>query len=347
LGLRPTSAGWGSAPPDQPLSEPATAIEAAGALGPDLLGRKLLFVTGKGGTGKTTVTAALAQLAAQRGKRVLACDIDATGGLAAMFEAAPSGFEPTQVAPSISVMSMDTEASLREYLKIQLRIPLAGRIGPLAKVFDFVATAAPGVREILTVGKLCWEVSQGHFDLVVVDAPASGHVVSQLGAPQAMNDLVKVGQIRTQTDWMLDILSDPAQTGVVAVTTPEEMPVSETLELAARIAEETTAQLAAVVVNRVLPELFSTPEEEVFERLREPELSGTISDAVGGDVGPVLEAARLAVTMRRSRAVHLRVLQERLDPRVPVLLVPYIFTRVGGLRSTRQVASSLADELGL
>jgi anion-transporting ArsA/GET3 family ATPase len=321
--------------------------EAGDPLGPGLLGRKLLFVTGKGGVGKTTMTAALAQLAAQRGKRVLACDIDATGGLGSMFEAGPTGFVATTAAPGISVMAMDTEASLREYLKLQLRIPLAGRIGPLAKVFDFVATAAPGVRDILTVGKLCWEVDQGHYDLVVVDAPASGHVVSQLGAPQAINDLVKVGQIRTQTDWMLDILSDPARTGVVAVTTPEEMPVNETLELAARIANETTAALAAVVVNRVLPELFSTPEEEVFERLREPELSGSISEAVGGDVAPVLEAARLAVTMRRARAVHLRALQERLDPNVPVLLIPYLFTRVGGLRSTRQVATALGDELGL
>jgi anion-transporting ArsA/GET3 family ATPase len=189
--------------------------------GGDLLARQLLFVTGKGGVGKTTVTAALAQLAAQRGKRVLTCDVDATGGLAAMFEAGPTGFAPVLVAPSIWSMSMDTEASLREYLKVNLRIPMAGRIGPLAKAFDFVATAAPGVREILTVGKFCWEVREDHFDLVLVDAPASGHVVSQLGAPAAINDLVRVGQIRTQTDWMLDILSDPSRTGVVAVTTPE------------------------------------------------------------------------------------------------------------------------------
>jgi anion-transporting ArsA/GET3 family ATPase len=311
------------------------------------LGRQLLFVTGKGGVGKTTVTAALAQLAAQVGKRVLACDIDATGGLGSMFEAGPTGFVPTVVAPGISVMSMDTEASLREYLKVNLRIPLAGRIGPLAKVFDFVATAAPGVREILTVGKLCWEVREGHFDLVVVDAPASGHVVSQLGAPQAINDLVKVGQIRTQTDWMLEILSDPMRTGVVAVTTPEEMPVTETLELTERIAKETTAALAAVVVNRVLPELFSTREEEIFEQLRTPELSRSIGEAIGGDVSNVFAAARLAVTTRRARAVHLGLLQERLDPRIPVLLVPYQFTRVGGLRSTRQVAESLREELGL
>ena len=88
-----------------------------------------------------------------------------------------------------------------------------GRIGPLAKVFDFVATAAPGVHEILTVGKLCYEVRERHYDLVVVDASASGHIVGQLAAPQAINQLVQVGLIRQQTDWMLDILVDPATTG--------------------------------------------------------------------------------------------------------------------------------------
>ncbi len=321
-----------SAPPEVPSS---------------LFDHQLLFVTGKGGVGKTTIAAALAQLGAQQGKRVLACDIDATGGLGAMFEAGPIGFVPSVVAPGVSVMSMDTEASLREYLKVNLRVPLVGWIGPLAKTFDFVATAAPGVREILTVGKLCYEVRERHFDLVVADAPASGHVVGQLGAPQAINDLVKVGQIRSQTDWMIELLSDPARTGVIPVTTPEEMPVTETLELTERIARETSASVVAVVVNRVLPELFSTREEEVFEALRSPAVAASISVALGGEVAPVLEAARLAVNLRRAGASDLRRLHEQLEASVPLLLVPYLFTRVGGLRSTRQVASALADELDL
>ncbi|HUC05726.1 MAG TPA: ArsA-related P-loop ATPase, partial [Acidimicrobiales bacterium] len=232
---------------------------------PDLLGLKLVFVTGKGGVGKTTVSAALAQLAAQHGQKVLACEVDAKGDLSALFEAPPTGFSPKEVTPGVWSMSMDTEASLREYLRLQLRIPVVGRIGPLAKAFDFVATAAPGVREILTVGKLCYEVRERHYDLVVVDAPASGHVIGQLAAPQAINDLVKVGLIRSQTDWMLDILSDEQTTGLVTVTTPEEMPVTETLELVERVRTETTVRMSAVVVNRVLPELFGQREEEVFE----------------------------------------------------------------------------------
>ncbi len=255
--------------------------DAAAAPGvPGLLDLRLIFVTGKGGTGKTTVAAALAQLAAAHGKRVLACEVDAKGDLASMFETGPTSFVEREVAPGVYAMSMDTEASLREYLKLHLRIPVVGRIGPLAKAFDFVATAAPGVKEILTVGKLCYEVREAHYDLVVVDAPATGHVIGQLAAPQAINDLVKVGLIRSQTDWMLEILSDPARTGLLAVTTPEEMPVAETLDLAARVANETTVRLSGVVVNRVLPELFSRREEEVFEQLRVPEVEQQLADAV-------------------------------------------------------------------
>ena len=327
------------------MAETAPASPPA-APAPDLLDLKLLFVTGKGGTGKTTVTAAVAQLAAQRGQRVLACEVDAKGDLASLFEAAPTDFTAREVVPNVFAMSMDTEASLREYLKLNLKIPVVGRIGPLAKAFDFVATAAPGVREILTVGKLCWEVRERRYDLVVVDAPATGHIIGQLAAPQAINDLVKVGLIRSQTDWMLEILSDPARTGLVAVTTPEEMPVSETLELAERVATETTVRLSAVVVNRVLPELFGRNEEETFEELRRPETVITLSERAGGDVEPVLEGARLAVTMRRTRAGHLERLRKGLDPSVPVLYLPYLFSRFHGVRTTWQVAESLGEELG-
>ncbi|HVX23515.1 MAG TPA: ArsA family ATPase [Acidimicrobiales bacterium] len=313
---------------------------------PDLLDLRLVFVTGKGGVGKTTVTAGLAQLAAQHGKRVLACEVDAKGDLSSLFEGPPTRFVEREVAPGVFAMSMDTEASLREYLKLNLKIPVVGRIGPLAKAFDFVATAAPGVREILTVGKLCWEVREGHYDLVVVDASATGHIVGQLAAPQAINDLVKVGLIRTQTDWMLDILSDPARTGLVAVATPEEMPVAETLELAHRVAEETTVRLSAVVVNRVLPELFGRDEEQVFEVLSRPAATEMLSEQAGGSVQPLMDGARLAVTMRRTRSGHLQRLREGLDPSVPVLFLPYLFSRLHGLRTTRQVAASLGEELG-
>ena len=312
----------------------------------DLLDRRLLFVTGKGGVGKTTIAASLALLAATRGKRTLVCEVDAKGNLADFFEASPFAFDPREVQPRLWAMTMNMEASLREYLNLQLKLPRIAKIGPVARTFEFVANAAPGVREILTVGKAAWEATRGDWDLVVVDAVASGHIVSQLSAPQSINELVHVGLVRNQTDWMIDLLADPSQTGVVIVSAPEEMPVNETVELAGRLHDETDLDLAAVVVNRVLPELFGRGEEEVFDRLRRPGPTATLAELVDGDVEPVLDAAELAVTLRRTRAGHLTALRRQLDPTLMLLYVPYLFTRTHGVRATHQVAQHLGEELG-
>ena len=311
-----------------------------------LLDRKLLFVTGKGGVGKTTIAAALGTLAADHGKRTLVCEVDAKGNLSDFFEAGRTGFDPTPISENLFAMSMNTEESLKEYLRLQLKIPVIARIGPLARTFDFVATAAPGVKEILTVGKLAWEVREQHYDLVVVDASASGHIVGQLAAPDAINELVQVGLVRDQTGWMLDILGDPAQTGAVIVAAPEEMPVQETIELAGRLREETVVELAAVIVNRVLPELFNAGEEALFEQMRADEaLVAALAEAGGGPVEPILDAAELAVSLRRSRAVHLQKLRTELAG-TEMLYVPYLFQRSHGVRATNRIAGHLGEELG-
>jgi anion-transporting ArsA/GET3 family ATPase len=309
-----------------------------------LLERRLLFVTGKGGVGKTAVASALALLAARQGKRTLACEFDAKGNLADFYSVGPTSFEPTEVQPDLFAMSMDTEESLKEYLRLQLKVPVLARIGPLARTFDFVANAAPGVKEIVTVGKVVYEVKQQNYDLVVVDASATGHVVAQLAAPQAIGELVKVGMVRDQTQWMTDILADPSRTGAIIVSSPEEMPVSESLELAARIRGETPVELAAIVVNRVLPELFGRGEEEVFEELRAEGSVAALSDAAGGPVAPLLEAAELAVQLRRTRARHLNRLRAEVGS-VPMLYVPELFVRTHGMRATTQVAEALEAEL--
>ena len=315
-------------------------------MSPDLLDRQLLFVTGKGGVGKTTIAAALGLLAAQRGKRTLVGEVDAKGNLADFFEVGPTAFAEREVSPGLFAMSMDTEESLKEYLSLQLKLPVLARIGPLARTFDFVANAAPGVKEILTVGKFLWEVRERHYDLVVVDAVATGHIAGQLAAPQAIQELVQVGLVRDQTDWMIEILADAQRSGVVVVAAPEEMPVNEALELVDRLAADTVVDLAAVVANRVLPELFGRQEEEVFDRLDRPASRERLGAAVGGNVDPIFDGARLAVTLRRTRGAHLARLREELPEGTPLLYVPYLFQRSHGARATHQVAAHLAEELG-
>ncbi|HWS45221.1 MAG TPA: ArsA family ATPase [Acidimicrobiia bacterium] len=317
---------------------------------PALLDRRLLFFTGKGGVGKSTMAAATALLAANVGKRVLLVEVDAKGDVPAQFEHAAVGFTPREIHPGVLAMAMDTEASLQEYLRLNLRVPVLGRIGPLARVLDFVATAAPGVKEILTIGKIAWEVREAvegraDHDIVIVDAAATGHIVAQLGAADAIREMVDVGPLRNQTQWVSDILADPALTAVNVVTTPEEMPVAETIELVARIRAELDVPLGTVVVNRVLPELFTHADEEAFEALRHPAPNDLLTARAGGGATAVLDAARLAVSLRRTRATHLEHLRASVD--LPLLYVPYLFVRTHGLRVTRMVADALGAELGL
>ncbi len=311
----------------------------------NLLNRHLLFVTGKGGVGKTTVAAAIAQLASQHGRRTLVCEMDAKGSLAAAFDCAPFPYKPRQFDADLFGMAMNTEDSLREYLKLFVRIPFVGRIGPLARTFDFVADAAPGVKEILAIGKLCYEVRERNYDLVVVDAEATGHIIGQIGAPRVINELVQVGLVRDQTAWMLDILEDPDQTGLITVTTPEEMPVNETIDLLAQVGQRTRVDSAAVIVNRVLPALFGTREALVFDQLFSAEASRLLSKAAGPHVAEVMLAVRMNESRRRVGDEHLDRLRSELPPDTNMLYIPELFTRATGRRVVNLVAHALSEEL--
>ena len=307
-----------------------------------ILDRRLVFVTGKGGVGKTSIAAALGELAARRGKRTLVCEMDAKGALAGAFDALPLEFEPRRLAPNLYGMAMNTEDSLREYLRLFVRVPFIGKIGPLARTFDFVADAAPGVKEILAVGKLCYEVREHHYDLVVVDAEATGHIVAQIGAPKVIRDLVQVGLVRDQTDWMLDLLQDPDTTGIAIVTTPEEMPVTETITLLERLEVETGVAPSILIANRVLPGLFDRDEHEVVHRL--DEARDLLTGAAGKGAVAVVQAAQINDARQRIGQGHLDRLQEAARD-LPIVPVPEMFTRATGARVVTLVADALGEEL--
>ncbi len=308
-------------------------------------------MTGKGGVGKTTIAAAIAEVAASTGRSVLVCEMDAKGALGTAFEVGQLQFEPTEVQPNLHAMTMSTEDSLREYLRLFVKIPFLGRIGPLASTFDFVADAAPGVKEILAVGKLCYEVREHHYDLVIVDAEASGHVVSQIGAPRVIADLVQVGLVKDQTQWMLDILEDPARTGVAVVTTPEEMPVTESIELLEKLTVETGTHPIAVVANRVLPAMFNRREQPIAQRLGD--VLPLLESAIGPGAAAVVEAGTIVESRRSIGAAHLDRLRVAItelglavgEAPLPIVTVPELFGRSHGRRVVSLVADALRDEL--
>jgi anion-transporting ArsA/GET3 family ATPase len=189
------------------------------------------------------VAAALAARAAARGKRVLAVDAVGTGDLGRLVA------DRDDLAPFES-LRLTTGEALDQYLRIYLRLPIGPRrLGPLARIFDYVSAAAPGVREILVVGKIGWEVRRGRWDEVIVDGPATGHAVELLDAPRTMAELVPTGPLAEQTGWLREILASD-RAGVVVVSGPDELSVSEAGELIDRIAAETDTAVRQVVANR-------------------------------------------------------------------------------------------------
>jgi anion-transporting ArsA/GET3 family ATPase len=298
---------------------------------PPLRQRRLIFVTGKGGVGKTTVATALALSLSRAGKKVLLCSIDERPDIAEAFGRKELTFAPVEVEPGMFVMGMETEAALREYLKINLKLPFLGKLGPVATALDFVATAAPGVKEILTIGKICFEVRERHYDVVVVDAPATGHVVGYLSAPRAINDMAKVGLIRSQTSWMEEILGDAEATSALIVTTAEEMPVQETLELMVSLRNKTQVHLDAVLVNRVIEVEPSETENEL------------IDERMTGE-SPVAIAWHLARARSAKQGRHLSHLETGVSAPVEILRVPEIVSQRAS-ELVEAVAASLGAEL--
>lgn len=309
-----------------------------------LLARRLLFVAGKGGTGKSTVAAALALLAGRRGKRVLCIEIDAKGALPACLGSGPVPFEPRVVQPNISCLAMHAEESLQEYLRLYLKVPRFTRMTPLGKVFEFVATGVPGAKDMLTVGKIAYEEKRREgvrpaWDIIIVDSEATGHVLPQLNAARAMMDIAKGGIIRAQTMWIDEMLADPKRTALTICALPEEMPVVEAIELHDRARTETRIAIGACFLNRTFPTLVSARQLRPLEIAAQPANLEQARERLGGDPTGVVTGVRLARRLAEASATQVKALRAGMT--CPVLEIPIQAGSRSGLATTRLVATAL------
>jgi anion-transporting ArsA/GET3 family ATPase len=227
----------------------------------DLLNHRFLAVIGKGGTGKTTVAAALALLAASRGKRVLVCMAQARERLSAMLETEFIGADVKNILGSIDAVNMDPDAALDEYGMMVLKVRALFKAVMDNRVVKGFLHAVPGIDAWSMLGKALYhakemEGGRPRYDLVILDAPATGHGLQMLGVPQVICEVAPPGLLRREAEEGLAILRDPKAAGIVVVTLPEEMPTAETEELVVQLREGLRMPLAALVVNQVLPPLF-------------------------------------------------------------------------------------------
>lgn len=277
-----------------------------------MLEKRLLVVSGKGGVGKSAVTAGLGQLAARKGKRVLLMDMGSSDGLASHIGTGPLEFDPREVRPGLFAMKIVRSDALLEYLTLQLSVRGLKRFGGLARAFDALATAAPAVREIVTMGKVLWEVREQKWDLVIADAPPTGQIGSFLRAPTSISELVPTGRIQRQAAWMSHTLADPATTHLILVNLAEELPTTETTQTLRWLDDNDLVPPPSIVTNRILDDLKTDP---------------------AGD-GPLLEAAV------HHRSVYTEQ-QEWLEVLQPDFKVPYLF----GLLTPPEVSARISDAL--
>jgi anion-transporting ArsA/GET3 family ATPase len=301
--------------------------------------KHLVFVTGKGGVGKSTVATVLGMLAARRGLRTVVAELSAQDRVQRLFEHGGEHFREVEIAPGLFTISIDPEHAMDEYLRV--KVGAVGHVLGSSRLFHAFTMATPGMRELLSLGKV-WELSQPQrrthgaapYDLVVVDGPATGHGVGMLRTPRTFADIARVGPIAHQGRQIARTIADRSFTGVVGVATPEEMPVNETLSLHDSLMQE-GLELDLVVVNALYPMRFD--------------------DAEVGQLDVALRRARSALSRSALRAAlseHARAETQReqelrlrgtLDGRVVAL--PFVFADHVGPEELETLADALERQL--
>ena len=310
----------------------------------DLLSRRLVVLTGKGGVGKSVVGAALAVAARDRGKRVLLVEVAAPVEAARLLGGPPSQGQETEALPGLFTMNVDPAAVMDEYVRHVVKLDMLVRRILGSPIYHRFFAAAPGLKELMVLGKIMVleearaRLSQRpQWDLVVVDAPATGHGLAFLKVPLAASAAVPVGPIGHNARRVLAMLRDPGRTALVVVAIPEEMAVVEAVQFHRLAAEEIGMEPAAIVLNACHERRFTDEDEAEVLRLTTEGADGELESGV--PLPAALRAARRQIRRRKLTRFYQARLRRSLD--TPLVSLPFLFREALGLEDVRLLARKL------
>jgi anion-transporting ArsA/GET3 family ATPase len=306
-----------------------------------LFDKQLVIIAGKGGVGRTTVAAAMAIASAHRGKRVLLAQTKSKERLSTLFGVPPVGTELARMRERLWAVNMTPAASLREYGAMVLRSEFIARQVLENKVSRAFLHAIPGLEDYSMLGKVWYhttEVEDGRpkWDQVILDGPATGHLITMLQIPQAILDAVPEGPLTRPAQAAVDLLRDPKRTSMSIVTLAEDMPSNEAIELSRKATEKLGVTLGPLIVNALYPPRFATG---VSARA----LAALPEDVGDAGLQPLVTSARTAARRRELNDRYLERLRRELP--VPQAHLPYLFMSEFGPKAVDDLATRLEPQL--
>ncbi len=304
----------------------------------NIFDRRLLFVVGKGGSGKTTISAAIGLAAGRMGQKVLLVETGEADAVGHVFQRETLPHVPEKISPGMWGARIHPKSVLEEYIHVHIGFKFISNAITRASLFEHLADATPGLKDVMTLGQI-WRFEKEtagyddyRYDMIIVDAPATGHGLSLLRQPRTLIDMLRLGPIANQTRAVQALLKDREKTGIALVTLPEELPVNEAVEFMKQADEELQMPVDTMIINKVYDDLFTGEE------------SGTLMKPVRGNMSVLLEPARKQILRRRVQQSHMDRIRGEYSGKA--IEIPFQFTNELSLDEIGGIGELLVSETG-